>query len=188
MDALAPVASSEELVAVSQRVCMQVLGNYERLFILVGFCLRLFDAMESFTFLMVLQRLGGEQGNPEVFLVPWKLLTYVDENFLCENFSRVSNFCSDRGTVFCRGLTGEACWPHCTDWPYAVRNEPQRTFSRVFTVPLSFLQGRLCSGMLNGTYVWTNVPVSFPKNGWAAIGTHAFEFAQFDNFRVEAAS
>lgn len=58
----------------------------------------------------------------------------------------------------------------------------------VFGVPLSFLQGRLSSGMLNGSYVWTNIPVSFPKNGWAAIGTRSFEFAQFDNFRVEATS
>lgn len=104
MDALAPVAVSEELVAVSQRVCMQVLGNYKRLFILVGFCLKLYDAVESFTFLLVLQRLGGEQGNPEVFLVPWKLFTYVDKNFLCENFFCVSNFCSDCGIVFCHGL------------------------------------------------------------------------------------
>ncbi|XP_004398149.1 PREDICTED: galactocerebrosidase isoform X2 [Odobenus rosmarus divergens] len=50
------------------------------------------------------------------------------------------------------------------------------------------VKGRFSSGMLNGRAVWTNIPVSFPKNGWAAIGTYSFEFAQFDNFHVEATS
>lgn len=48
------------------------------------------------------------------------------------------------------------------------------------------LQGRFASGMLNDKSLWTDIPVNFPKNGWAAIGTHSFEFAQFDNFHVEA--
>ncbi|KAJ8792120.1 hypothetical protein J1605_019971 [Eschrichtius robustus] len=48
------------------------------------------------------------------------------------------------------------------------------------------LQGGFCSGTVNGKPLWKNVSVNFPKNGWAAIGTHSFEFAQFDNFRVEA--
>lgn len=48
------------------------------------------------------------------------------------------------------------------------------------------LQGGSSSGTLNGKLLWKNVSVNFPKNGWAAIGTHSFEFAQFDNFRVEA--
>lgn len=41
--------------------------------------------------------------------------------------------------------------------------------------------------MLNGKILWKNVPVKYPEHGWAAIGTHTFEFAQFDNFHVEAA-
>lgn len=48
-------------------------------------------------------------------------------------------------------------------------------------------QGYLASGMLNGKILWENVPVKYPGHGWAAIGTHTFEFAQFDNFHVEAA-
>ncbi|KAM5176916.1 galactocerebrosidase isoform 1-T1 [Callospermophilus lateralis] len=48
------------------------------------------------------------------------------------------------------------------------------------------IKGSLSSGMLNGKPLWTNIHVKYPKNGWAAIGTHSFEFAQFDNFHVEA--
>ncbi|ELV12480.1 Galactocerebrosidase [Tupaia chinensis] len=47
--------------------------------------------------------------------------------------------------------------------------------------------GYFCSGKLNDKSLWTDILVPFPKNGWAAIGTHSFEFAQFDNFHVEAA-
>ncbi|EPY76496.1 Galactocerebrosidase-like protein [Camelus ferus] len=52
-----------------------------------------------------------------------------------------------------------------------------------------FIAGRggFSSGLLNGRPLWKNVSVTFPKHGWAAIGTHSFEFAQFDNFHVEAA-
>ncbi|XP_077766387.1 galactocerebrosidase isoform X4 [Canis aureus] len=59
------------------------------------------------------------------------------------------------------------------------------TAKKWYTLTL-IIKGRLSSGMLNGKTVWKNIPVSFPKNGWAAIGTHSFEFAQFDNFHVEA--
>ncbi|XP_066132408.1 galactocerebrosidase isoform X2 [Saccopteryx bilineata] len=59
------------------------------------------------------------------------------------------------------------------------------TAHRWYTLTLT-IKGRLSSGTLNGQPLWTNVPVNFPKNGWAAIGTSAFEFAQFDNFQVEA--
>ncbi|MBZ3869119.1 Galactocerebrosidase [Sciurus carolinensis] len=50
------------------------------------------------------------------------------------------------------------------------------------------IKGSFSSGMLNGKPLWTNVRVNYPKNGWAAIGTHSFGFAQFDNFHVEATS
>ncbi|XP_008579433.1 PREDICTED: galactocerebrosidase [Galeopterus variegatus] len=54
-----------------------------------------------------------------------------------------------------------------------------------YTLTLS-IKGRFSSGMLNNKPLWTDIPVNSPKNGWAAIGTHSFEFAQFDNFHVEA--
>ncbi|NXP74626.1 GALC Galactocerebrosidase, partial [Ramphastos sulfuratus] len=47
------------------------------------------------------------------------------------------------------------------------------------------IQGTSASGQLNGYPLWENVTVSKPTNGWAAIGTRSFEFAQFDNFHVE---
>uniref|UniRef100_A0A6J0VCJ9 Galactocerebrosidase n=1 Tax=Pogona vitticeps TaxID=103695 RepID=A0A6J0VCJ9_9SAUR len=48
------------------------------------------------------------------------------------------------------------------------------------------LTGSNASGMLNGNLLWANVTVFYPKNGWAAIGTHSFELTQFDNFQVQA--
>ncbi|XP_040457220.1 galactocerebrosidase isoform X1 [Falco naumanni] len=48
------------------------------------------------------------------------------------------------------------------------------------------IQGTSASGLLNGYPLWENVTVSEPSNGWAAMGTRSFEFAQFDNFHVEA--
>ncbi|XP_071755244.1 galactocerebrosidase isoform X2 [Centroberyx gerrardi] len=48
------------------------------------------------------------------------------------------------------------------------------------------VKGQYASGFLNGYPLWKNAVVLTPKNGWAAIGTHSFELAQFDNFAVEA--
>ncbi|KAJ7415643.1 Galactocerebrosidase [Pitangus sulphuratus] len=48
------------------------------------------------------------------------------------------------------------------------------------------IQGNSASGLLNGYPLWENVTVSKPSHGWAALGTRSFEFAQFDNFHVEA--
>ncbi|XP_046874238.1 galactocerebrosidase isoform X1 [Hypomesus transpacificus] len=48
------------------------------------------------------------------------------------------------------------------------------------------VKGEYASGMLNGYTLWKDAVVLAPKNGWAAIGTHAFELAQFDNFAVKA--
>ncbi|KAM9651802.1 galactocerebrosidase isoform 3-T3 [Morphnus guianensis] len=48
------------------------------------------------------------------------------------------------------------------------------------------IQGTSASGLLNGYPLWENVTVSKLSNGWAAIGTRSFEFAQFDNFHIEA--
>ncbi|KAB1278213.1 Galactocerebrosidase [Camelus dromedarius] len=60
------------------------------------------------------------------------------------------------------------------------------TAKKWYTLTLT-IKGGFSSGLLNGWPLWKNVSVTFPKHGWAAIGTHSFEFAQFDNFHVEAA-
>ncbi|KAM8737645.1 galactocerebrosidase isoform 2-T2 [Acanthopagrus schlegelii] len=48
------------------------------------------------------------------------------------------------------------------------------------------VEGQYASVQLNGYPLWKNAVVLTPKNGWAAIGTHSFELAQFDNFAVVA--
>uniref|UniRef100_A0A4W5JGF8 Galactocerebrosidase n=1 Tax=Hucho hucho TaxID=62062 RepID=A0A4W5JGF8_9TELE len=48
------------------------------------------------------------------------------------------------------------------------------------------VEGDYATGLLNGYPLWKDAVVLGPKNGWAAIGTHSFELAQFDNFAVEA--
>ncbi|XP_058235523.1 galactocerebrosidase isoform X1 [Hemibagrus wyckioides] len=48
------------------------------------------------------------------------------------------------------------------------------------------VKGNNAIGMLNGFPLWKNAVVVQPMNGWAAIGTSSFEFAQFDNFLVDA--
>ncbi|XP_005797850.1 galactocerebrosidase isoform X1 [Xiphophorus maculatus] len=48
------------------------------------------------------------------------------------------------------------------------------------------VKGQSASGMVDGRQLWKVTGVSSPKNGWAAIGTHSFELAQFDNFNVLA--
>ncbi|KAM5272873.1 galactocerebrosidase isoform 2-T2 [Ctenodactylus gundi] len=59
------------------------------------------------------------------------------------------------------------------------------TAKKWYTLTLT-IEGHSCSGKLNGKSLWENIHVIFPQNGWAAIGTHSFQFAQFDNFHVEA--
>ncbi|XP_051795591.1 galactocerebrosidase isoform X2 [Acanthochromis polyacanthus] len=54
-----------------------------------------------------------------------------------------------------------------------------------YTLTLT-VQGQYASGLLNGYPLWKNAVVLTPKHGWAAIGTHSFELAQFDNFSVTA--
>nr|XP_043902999.1 galactocerebrosidase isoform X1 [Solea senegalensis] len=54
-----------------------------------------------------------------------------------------------------------------------------------YTLSLT-VQGQYASGHLNGFPLWKNAVVLTPKNGWAAIGAHSFELAQFDNFAVVA--
>ncbi|KAM4664754.1 galactocerebrosidase isoform 2-T2 [Discoglossus pictus] len=48
------------------------------------------------------------------------------------------------------------------------------------------VDGLYASGLLNGYILWKDVVTLGPLHGWAAIGTSSFEFAQFDNFMIEA--
>ncbi|XP_076873927.1 galactocerebrosidase [Brachyhypopomus gauderio] len=48
------------------------------------------------------------------------------------------------------------------------------------------VKGDFAFGMLNGYPLWKNAVVLRPQKGWAAIGTSSFEYAQFDNFMVDA--
>ncbi|KAM8831004.1 galactocerebrosidase-like isoform 1-T1 [Synchiropus picturatus] len=54
-----------------------------------------------------------------------------------------------------------------------------------YTMSLT-VDGNYASGQLNGYTLWKNAVVLGPQNGWAAIGTHSFELAQFDSFSVAA--
>ena len=144
--------------------------------------------LRSVTFLLVLQHFGGVQGNIEIFLCLGNIFTQVDKNFCWENRSCISDFCSNGGSVFrWWGLSDKDRCSTKSVGHTLLRNRLQGViFICLQGMPFSLLQGRFASGMLNGRPVWTDIQVNFPKNGWAAIGTHTFEFAQFDNFRVEA--
>ncbi|XP_069806054.1 galactocerebrosidase isoform X1 [Dendropsophus ebraccatus] len=48
------------------------------------------------------------------------------------------------------------------------------------------VQGFSAYGLLNGNPLWKDVLTLGPVHGWVAIGTGSMEFAQFDNFVVEA--
>ncbi|XP_075704323.1 galactocerebrosidase-like isoform X2 [Rhinoderma darwinii] len=48
------------------------------------------------------------------------------------------------------------------------------------------VEGFSAYGLLNGSPLWSDVITLGPVHGWVAIGTGSFEFAQFDNFVVEA--
>ncbi|XP_041951646.1 galactocerebrosidase-like [Alosa sapidissima] len=54
-----------------------------------------------------------------------------------------------------------------------------------YTLTLT-VEGQYAYGMLDGYPLWKNAVILNPKNGWAAIGTYSFEYAQFDNFQVLA--
>ncbi|XP_075048571.1 galactocerebrosidase isoform X2 [Mixophyes fleayi] len=48
------------------------------------------------------------------------------------------------------------------------------------------VEGFTAYGLLNGNPLWKDVITLGPVRGWAAIGTSSLEFAQFDNFMIEA--
>uniref|UniRef100_M3YAJ4 Galactocerebrosidase n=2 Tax=Mustela putorius furo TaxID=9669 RepID=M3YAJ4_MUSPF len=103
----------------------------------------------------------------------------------------------NKGGILIRGARGVFFWIFANGtyrvtgdlagWILYALGHVDVTAKKWYTLTL-IINGRFSSGMLNGQYVWTGIPVSFPKNGWAAIGTYSFEFAQFDNFHVEASS
>ncbi|KAM5240699.1 galactocerebrosidase isoform 2-T5 [Hipposideros larvatus] len=101
----------------------------------------------------------------------------------------------NKGGIWIRGAAGIFFWIFANGtyrvtgdlagWFIYALGKAEVTAQKWYTLALT-ISGDYSSGTLNGKPLWTDIPVHFPKNGWAAIGTHSFEFAQFDNFRVEA--
>uniref|UniRef100_A0A8C0FGB5 Galactocerebrosidase n=1 Tax=Bubo bubo TaxID=30461 RepID=A0A8C0FGB5_BUBBB len=93
----------------------------------------------------------------------------------------------DNGGIYVRRTKGVFFWVFA-DGTYRVTGDLGLSGVRDnawHTLTLN-IQGTSTSGLLNGYPLWENVTISEPSNGWAAIGTRSFEFAQFDNFHVEA--
>lgn len=102
----------------------------------------------------------------------------------------------NKGGILIRSATGVFFWIFASGsyrvtadlggWITYASGRADITAKRWYTLTLG-IKGYLAFGMLNGKILWKNVPVKYPEHGWAAIGTHTFEFAQFDNFHVDAA-
>ncbi|XP_041827503.1 galactocerebrosidase isoform X2 [Melanotaenia boesemani] len=100
----------------------------------------------------------------------------------------------DKGGGVVRGAKGVFFWVFA-DGTYKVTNDlagqtvlaegQSGTRAYAWTTLSLTAKGQKVIGMLDRNQLWT-VVVPGPKNGWAAIGTHAFELAQFDNFAVMA--
>ncbi|XP_028633118.1 galactocerebrosidase [Grammomys surdaster] len=101
----------------------------------------------------------------------------------------------NKGGILIRSATGVFFWIFASGsyrvtadlggWITYASGRADITAKRWYTLTLG-IKGYFAFGMLNGKILWKNVPVKYPGHGWAAIGTHTFEFAQFDNFHVEA--
>ncbi|XP_069884515.1 galactocerebrosidase isoform X1 [Dipodomys merriami] len=101
----------------------------------------------------------------------------------------------NKGGILIRSATGVFFWIFASGfyrltadlagWMMYTSGHAEIRAQQWYTLTL-IIKGPLSSGMLNGQFLWKNVQVHYPRNGWAAIGTHSFEFAQFDNFHVEA--
>ncbi|XP_054423157.1 galactocerebrosidase isoform X1 [Pteronotus mesoamericanus] len=101
----------------------------------------------------------------------------------------------NKGGIFIRSARGIFFWIFANGtyrvtgdlagWMLYAFGQVEITAQQWYTLTLN-IKGQFASGLLDGKPLWTDIQVTFPKNGWAAIGTHAFEFAQFDNFHVEA--
>ncbi|XP_059210025.1 galactocerebrosidase isoform X2 [Centropristis striata] len=101
----------------------------------------------------------------------------------------------DKGGGDIRGAKGVFFWVFA-DGTYKVTNDlagqtvlaEGKSGTRAYgwhTLSLT-VNGQYAAGLLNGYPLWKNAVVLTPKNGWAAVGTHSFELAQFDNFAVVA--
>ncbi|XP_036847426.2 galactocerebrosidase isoform X1 [Manis javanica] len=103
----------------------------------------------------------------------------------------------DKGGVLIRSAWGVFFWIFANGtyrvtrdlagWFIYASGHVDVTAKKWYTLTLT-IKDNLSSGMLHDKSVWENIPVNHPRNGWAAIGTHSFESAQFDNFHVEATS
>nr|XP_020041477.1 galactocerebrosidase isoform X2 [Castor canadensis] len=101
----------------------------------------------------------------------------------------------NKGGILIRSATGVFFWIFANGsyrvtgdlagWIVYASGRVDVTAQKWYTLILA-IKGHSSFGMLNGKTLWENVHVNYPRNGWAAIGTHSFQFAQFDNFYVEA--
>uniref|UniRef100_A0A671XGY7 Galactocerebrosidase n=1 Tax=Sparus aurata TaxID=8175 RepID=A0A671XGY7_SPAAU len=98
----------------------------------------------------------------------------------------------DKGGESVRSANGVFFWVFA-DGTYKVTNDLGQyshplsgTRAYVWHTLSLTVEGQYASGLLNGYPLWKNAVVLTAKNGWAAIGTHSFELAQFDNFAVVA--
>ncbi|KAI4803766.1 hypothetical protein KUCAC02_025414 [Chaenocephalus aceratus] len=101
----------------------------------------------------------------------------------------------DKGGQYVRSTRGVFFWVFA-DGTYKVTNDlagqtvlaEGQSGTRAYgwhTLTLT-VEGPYASGLLNGYPLWKNAMVLAPPSGWAALGTHSFELAQFDNFAVLA--
>uniref|UniRef100_A0A4W4G8I0 Galactocerebrosidase n=1 Tax=Electrophorus electricus TaxID=8005 RepID=A0A4W4G8I0_ELEEL len=93
----------------------------------------------------------------------------------------------DQGGESVKSAMGVFYWVFANG-TYKVTNDLGLSGTRVgiwHTLTLT-VKGYFAFGMLNGYPLWKNAVVLQPLNGWAAIGTNSFEYAQFDNFKVDA--
>uniref|UniRef100_A0A8D0DAQ8 Galactocerebrosidase n=1 Tax=Sander lucioperca TaxID=283035 RepID=A0A8D0DAQ8_SANLU len=127
----------------------------------------------------------------------WQNLTVVCDVFM-ESIKTGGVFIAarvDKGGQSVRSAKGVFFWVFA-DGTYKVTNDlagqtvlaEGQSGTRAYgwnTLSLT-VEGQDVSGLLNGDPLWKKTVVLTPKNGWAAIGTHSFELAQFDNFAVVA--
>ncbi|XP_044520923.1 galactocerebrosidase [Gracilinanus agilis] len=101
----------------------------------------------------------------------------------------------NKGGSFIRSAQGVFFWIFA-DGTYEVTNDLKRSriikkgkanvmAEKWYTLTLN-ISGSSASGMLNNKLLWRAQLNPLPRNGWAAIGTRSFEFAQFDNFHIQA--
>ncbi|XP_020855953.1 galactocerebrosidase isoform X1 [Phascolarctos cinereus] len=101
----------------------------------------------------------------------------------------------NKGGSVIRSAFGIFFWVFA-DGSYQVTNDLARSFimkkgsadvkaRKWYTLTLN-IKGSSVDVILDNWLLWKGNLPSYPQNGWAAIGTRSFEFAQFDNFHIEA--